>query len=197
MWALLSFVFHSLAWILEKKLTSSVLSGGDVIFREESTANDHLWLPSMMIPLYVGERCGDRSICKGARLCRLVQGQRQGGDPGAGGHCGWGGGSVSVVDWAWLIVFGWPVQKVEEAGSHIISLVLDREDVSSKKVAPISTRWNADPGVNVCLCVIEVELPFQYWWLRGLTLGADTTDDGGQKKKCCWQTDVRKYTESI
>ena len=30
--------------------------------------------------------------------------------------------------------------KVEEAGSHIISLVLDREDVSSKKVAPISTR---------------------------------------------------------
>ena len=29
-----------------------------------------------------GERCGDRSVCQRAWVCRLVQGERKGGNPG-------------------------------------------------------------------------------------------------------------------
>ena len=50
----------------------------------------------MKISTWAGERCGDRAIFQGARIRRLVQGERQGGNPGGDGYGEDCGGSLKL-----------------------------------------------------------------------------------------------------
>lgn len=58
---------------------------------------------------------------------------------------------------AWFRVSAKEGSQVDEAGTRVISLVLEREDVSTKRVSPP---------------------------INGITVGADVTD-GKTRKKCC------------